>query len=181
VTDEVTAEAELIRSASEGNLGSFAQLVALYRPRVIRTAYGIVGSPDEAEDVAQEVFIKVWSNLAHYNAQGAFASWLYRITTNAAIDSLRKRRREVPLEPYHSVDKEPPEATVVANDSRERLKKAVNALPPNARATLILREFEQLSYKEIAEALQIPIGTVMSRLNYARQLLRKELTEGNGA
>ena len=86
--EEVISEAELIKSAAEGNLGAFAQLVAIYRPRVIRTAYGIVGSPDEAEDVAQEVFIKVWSNLAYYNAQGAFASWLYRITTNAAIDSL---------------------------------------------------------------------------------------------
>ena len=170
------SEAQLIREATEGNMGAFSQLVRLHRARVVRTAYGVVGSFEEAEDVAQDVFVKVWNSLAEYRVRGAFASWLYRITVNTAIDALRKRRVESPLEDWQADSRAQPEDEVLSQASSERVKLAVSNLPPNARAALILREYEQLSYKEIAEALQIPIGTVMSRLNYARQLLKRELS-----
>ena len=167
---------------------SFSSLVDEHRPRVLRTAYGVVGSIQEAEEIAQEVFIKVWRSLPGYNRVGAFSSWLYRITINASIDRLRKRREETSLDelPEGStplVDRlseanlELPEDTIVRKDTGRRIREAIEELPPHARATLILREYEQLSYKEIAEALEIPIGTVMSRLNYARKALRKILVE----
>jgi RNA polymerase sigma-70 factor, ECF subfamily len=178
-----SSEAKLIEAASSGNRGAFAELVRTYRTRVLRAAYGVVGSMEEADDVAQEVFIKVWDSLPSYHAQGTFMSWLYRITINTAIDVLRRRRDEVALDDLQYAAKDPPEEAVVRQEGRRQVRRAIAALPPVARATLILREYEQLSYKEIAEVQQIPIGTVMSRLNYARQLLKKALApqrlEGN--
>lgn len=175
---ESSVEARLIQDAAAGNMGAFAQLVNEHRERVIRTAYGIVGSLAEAEDVAQEVFIKVWNSLPDYHAEGPFAGWIYRIAVNAAIDSVRRRRKELSLDEgqHHSSDS--PEDTVLREDVSRRLQEAIRALPESARAALVLREYEQLSYKEIAQVLQIPIGTVMSRLNYARQALKKALPEG---
>lgn len=173
------AEVELVAQAAAGNMGAFAQLVAAYRLRVVRVASGLLGSTADAEDVAQEVFLKAWHNLPHYHPQGSMASWLYRITVNAAIDLQRKRRAESPLNEQERDPGDSPEQTLLDHDRQERLRSAVAALPEGARAALILREYEGLSYREIADALQLPLGTVMSRLNYARQLLRRQLTEGD--
>lgn len=169
------AEARLIAEAASGNRGAFAQLVHRHRERVLRTAYGILGSAEEAEDVAQDVFIKVWNSLPTYRAQGSLASWLYRITVNTALDALRRRGEEVPLEDWQRDVEEPPEEALLRRDLGERVRRALAALPPGARSVLILREYEQLSYKEIAEVLQVPIGTVMSRLHYARKILKERL------
>jgi RNA polymerase sigma-70 factor (ECF subfamily) len=183
---DTPAEAKLIAAAAAGNMGAFSQLVGQYRPGVLRTAYGVVGSWAEAEDVAQEAFIKVWNNLPQYHGEGSFVAWLYRITVNAAIDVLRKRRPELSLEDAQGQPTEPAspsnttEETALHQDERQRVREAVEALPQGARTTLMLREYEQLSYKEIAEALNIPIGTVMSRLNYARATLRKRLAPPGG-
>lgn len=169
------AEAQLIEAAATGNVGAFSQLVRQYRGRVLRTAFGIVGSTEEAEDVAQEVFVKVWNNLPRYRAQGTVASWLYRITVNAALDALRRKQDEVPLDDWQGDSSELPEEAALRSDRGERVRRALDSLPPGARSALILREYEQLSYKEIAGVLQIPIGTVMSRLSYARKVLKERL------
>lgn len=171
-------ETELIASARSGDMGAFAQLVSLHRLRVLRTAAGIVGSVHEAEDVAQLVFLRIWDHLDDYDPAGSFTSWLYRITVNLSIDTLRRRRYEVELaEELQAGARSDPEALALREDERRRVRRAVAQLPDKTRAALILREYEQLSYKEIAEALRIPIGTVMSRLNYARCYLRRLLRE----
>jgi len=171
-------EAELIASARSGDMGAFAQLVGLHRMRVLRTAAGIVGSVHEAEDVAQLVFMRVWDHLDDYDSAGSFTSWLYRITVNLSIDTLRRRRYEAELnEELQAGARSDPEALALHADERRRVQRAVAQLPDKTRAALILREYEQLSYKEIAEALKIPIGTVMSRLNYARRSLDRLLRE----
>jgi RNA polymerase sigma-70 factor (ECF subfamily) len=167
-----------IQQATEGNAGAFSQLVRLFRPQVLRVAYGVVGSSCEAEDVAQDVFVKVWQRLGAQETEGAFASWLYRITVNTAIDAVRRRRQESPLDDRHADAGAWPEQTVLQHYERDQVRDAVAALPDSARAALILREYEQLSYQEIAQVLDIPIGTVMSRLSYARQVLRKRLAKG---
>ncbi|HHX64036.1 MAG TPA: sigma-70 family RNA polymerase sigma factor [Chloroflexi bacterium] len=176
------SEAELIQAAAGGNVGAFARLVSRYRGRVLCTAYGVVGSAAEAEDVAQEVLVRVWRNLSEHRQKGAFAGWVYRITVNAAIDTLRERRPEVELKDTHGEPRASAEEIVLLRDEARRVRRAIEALPPNTRVTLILREYEQLSYKEIAQVLQIPIGTVMSRLSYARKLLKETLdsVEGDG-
>jgi len=156
-------------------VGAFSELVRRYRARILRTACGIVGSAQEADDVAQETFIKAWNALPHYHAQGTFGSWLYRIAINTAIDALRKRRDEVPFDEFQMVSRDSPEDSVLRRAEHERVREAISSLPPGSRAALTLREYEQLSYREIAEVLQVPMGTVMSRLHYARQILRKRL------
>ena len=172
-----SSEAELIRAAASGNMGAFAQLVRAHRARVLRIAFGIVGSVEEAEDVAQQVFIKVWNSLPSYHPRGAFAAWLHRIAVNAAIDTLRRQPAAVSLEDWQPAERQLPEEAALRQDAYQRVREAVVTLPPNARAALILREYEQLSYREIAEALQIPMGTVMSRLNYARSILKRKLAQ----
>jgi RNA polymerase sigma-70 factor, ECF subfamily len=173
---DTPSDAELIHAAASGNMGAFSQLVSEHRQRVLRTAFGILGSTHEAEDVAQDVFLKVWNGLAGFRGQeGAFTAWLYRITVNTAISVLRRRHNDMALDNLSIEAPEPTEELALRHDSREQVRAAVASLPEGARSVLVLREYEQLSYREIAEALQIPIGTVMSRLNYARQMLRKRL------
>jgi RNA polymerase sigma-70 factor (ECF subfamily) len=176
MVDERGLEDALIRSAAAGNEGAFSQLVRAYRLQVVRTAYGILGSVTEADDVAQEAFIKAWESLPDLRQRSTFRTWLFRITVNTAIDAVRRRRPEPPLDETMSGEYEAPEEATIRRDIRERVQAAIRDLPPAARATLILREYEQLSYREIAAVLEIPIGTVMSRLSYARQLLRERLT-----
>lgn len=168
-------EDELIRSAAAGNAGAFSQLVRKYRPQVLRTAYGIVGSTMEADDVAQEAFVKAWMSLPDYRRDAGFSTWLYRITVNAAIDAVRRRRPEAPLDDAMPARRPAPEEETVSRDESRRVRAAIEELPAAARAALVLREYEQLSYREIAAVLQIPIGTVMSRLSYARQILKERL------
>ncbi len=172
---ESSSEAELIRCASAGNAGAFSQLVIRYRPQVVRTAYGIVGSAVEADDVAQDTFVKAWAKLPDFRRESEFGTWLYRITVNTAIDAMRRRRFEAPLDEAMPQTHEAPEAAALRREEQRRVRAAIQELPPATRATLVLREYEQLSYREIADVLDIPIGTVMSRLNYARQLLKERL------
>jgi len=176
---EPSSEAELIRCAAAGNVGAFSQLVRKYRAQVVRTAYGIVGSTADADDVAQEAFIRAWASLPDFRQQSGFMTWLYRITVNAAIDAVRRRRVEAPLDDAMPGGREAPEETALRRDRQRRVRAAIQALPPAARVALVLREYEQLSYREIAAVLNIPIGTVMSRLNYARQLLKERLVSGD--
>ncbi|OGO05688.1 MAG: hypothetical protein A2Y73_07195, partial [Chloroflexi bacterium RBG_13_56_8] len=133
------SEIELVGKAASGNTGAFSELVQKYRERVLRTAYGLVHSVEEAEDVAQEVFLKVWNYLPRYSTQGSFSSWLYRITVNTCIDSLRKRPEEVALDGTERSKSEGPERTFLRQDLSNCVQKAVDALPPSARSALILR------------------------------------------
>ncbi|MGC9359813.1 MAG: RNA polymerase sigma factor [Anaerolineae bacterium] len=168
---------ELVRRAARGDMEAFGQIVERHRLRVLRTAHGIVGSSDEAEDVAQEVFVKAWQAIDTFRPGGSLGAWLYRITVNAAIDATRRRRPQIALD-----DVAPPtsdqhiERSVLDAEEAARVRRAVQNLPPASRATLVLREYEQLSYAEIADVLNIPMGTVMSRLHYARQALKQALS-----
>jgi len=129
-----------------------------------------------AEDAAQEAFVRVWQNLHRYQAQHAFRSWLYRIAANAALDSLRREHPAVDLDSLPLSDPDAsPEQSVEANQRAQQVRQAIRRLSPALRIVLVLREYQELSYQEIAEALDIPVGTVMSRLNSARSQLRQEL------
>ena len=138
--------------------------------------YRMCGDANLAEDAAQEAFIRAWQHLANYRPRSPFRNWVYRIATNVALDVLRREKETVDVEvlPLTSSNRGP-EATVARKERGERVRQAVLALPPASRAALVLREYEGLSYQEIADTLDIPIGTVMSRLNYARNRLRKLL------
>jgi RNA polymerase sigma-70 factor (ECF subfamily) len=166
----------LIESAKFGDRDAFNQIVLSHYQGVINVIYRMSGSMPLAEDIAQETFIRVWQKLHTYKPTGSFRSWVYRIATNAALDALRKERDTQEIDSLPLASKEPGvEQSLVTQERAEMVREAVLALPAASRSVLILREYEGLSYQEISDALDIPIGTVMSRLNYARNALKKSL------
>jgi len=173
----VETELELIKQAQQGDRRAFGQLVRLHREGAVNVVYRMCGDAELAEEAAQEAFIRAWTNLPRYKPRSPFRNWLYRIATNVAVDVLRSQKETVDVEAVEVPDAESgPEVLAEVRERGERVRQAVLALPPASRAVVVLREYEDLSYKEIADTLGIPIGTVMSRLNYARTLLRQTLT-----
>lgn len=171
-------EAELVIRAQEGDRNAYSELVRAHTQGVLNVIYRMCGDMHVAEDAAQETFIQAWLKLKSYRPQSSLKTWLYRIAVNTAIDMLRKEKRILPseIDDLNLRDSNPgPEALAANSEQTEMVQEAVLALPDASRAVLVLREFEGLSYKEIAESLEIPVGTVMSRLNYARKLLREKL------
>ena len=169
-------EHSLITRAQQGDREAFGELVRCHREGVINVVYRLCGDASLAEDAAQEAFIRAWQHLAGYQPRSPFRNWVYRIAANAALDLLRREKETV------DVDSVPvaapgggPEAALEAKERAERVKQAVLALPPASRVVLVLREYEGLAYQEIADTLDIPVGTVMSRLNYARHRIRESL------
>ena len=173
-----TNETELVTRAQNGDRNAFSELVRTHAQGVLNVIYRMCGDMQIAEDAAQETFIQAWLRLSSYRPRTSLRNWLYRIAVNLAIDMLRKEKRILPdaVEDLSLTDSEPgPEALAASSERMEMVQKAVLALPNASRAVLVLREYEGFSYQEIADALDIPVGTVMSRLNYARKLLRERL------
>ncbi|MBN1318390.1 MAG: sigma-70 family RNA polymerase sigma factor [Anaerolineales bacterium] len=169
-------ESELIVNAQQGDRHAFGELVRIHRERVINVVYRMCGDVNLAEDAAQEAFIRAWKHLPQYRPQAPFRSWLYRIASNAAVDMIRKEKETVDLDGQRLISPvKGPEATLEKTELSQRVQQAVLALPPASRLVLVLREYEGMSYQEIADTANIPLGTVMSRLNYARKVLRQSL------
>ena len=177
---------DLIVQAQQGDRRAFGELVRRYREGVVNVVYRMCGDANLAQDAAQEAFIRAWKHLPNFRPRppsvrkgkpsDSFRNWLYRIATNAARDILRRERETVDVDglPLAAADAGPAEM-VESAERGERVRQAVLALPTASREVLILREYEGLSYREIADTLSIPIGTVMSRLNYGRKRLRELL------
>jgi RNA polymerase sigma-70 factor (ECF subfamily) len=173
-------ETELVTLAKNGDRNAFSELVCIHAQGVRNVIYRMCGDSQIAEDGAQETFIQAWLHLSSYRPQTSLRNWLYRIAVNAATDMLRKEKRILPnaLEDLQLQDPKPgPEALFSQEERTVLVQKAVLSLPDACRAVLVLREYEELSYQEIADTLDIPVGTVMSRLNYARKLLRERLEQ----
>ena len=164
-------DAELVARSTRGELAAFEQLVDRHRPVVVRVAARIVGS-DEAEDVSQDAFLRAFHRLHHFRGDAPFRSWLLRITHNAALDHLGRRRPE-PVDPEtldtveQSSTREPADRLEV-RERIERLERKLRGLSPQHRTVLVLRDAEGLSYEEIAAITDAPIGSVKGRLHRAR-------------
>ena len=172
------SEAEIIRSAQSGDRNAFSELVRMHARGVFNVVYRMCGDELIAEDAAQETFIRAWQNLSSYRPQTPLRNWLYRIAFNAGLDMLRKEKRILPnaIEDLNLSDGQPSLEALISQQERTQLvQKAILSLPDASRAVLVLREYEEMSYQEISSTLDIPVGTVMSRLNYARKLLKDKL------
>jgi RNA polymerase sigma-70 factor (ECF subfamily) len=171
-------ETELVHRAKNGERNAFSELVCIHAQGVRNLIYRMCGDAQLAEDAAQETFLQAWLHLSSYRPQTSLRNWLYRIAVNAATDMLRKEIRILPgdIDELPLTDGGPgPELLVSQQEKTAMVQRAVLSLPGASRAVLVLREYEGLSYHEIADALDIPLGTVMSRLNYARKLLKDKL------
>lgn len=173
----------LARAFRAGDEEAFAGLVALFRERLYRLAYRLTGSAEDALDVVQDALWKVYRNIGGWNERSAFYSWLYRVTTNLAIDRLRRRRKDRDLVAHARQERRPPvpdpAATVSSRDDRDHhlaiVERHIAALPDGQRAVMVLRHFEGLSLKEIAEVRGCAIGTVKSALHQAFRNVQRGL------
>ena len=174
---------ELARAAAGGDEAAFEELVRLHEKKVYNLALRMCGSPEDAADAAQEAFLAAWKGLPNFRGEAGFSTWLYRLTSNAAIDRLRRtrrRREEASLDDealrLDAVDGAPsPQARAEGEELREAVLSGLAQLSDDHRQALTLRELQELSYEEIAAVLELDLGTVKSRISRARGALRKIL------
>jgi RNA polymerase sigma-70 factor (ECF subfamily) len=180
MTVSAVNEIELVTRAQSGERNAFSELVRIHAQGVMNVVYRMCGDAQIAEDAAQETFIQAWLHLSSYRPQTSLRNWLYRIAVNAATDMLRKEKRILPNALEDLPLQDPglgPEALFFQEERMDTIQKEILSLPEASRMVLVLREYEGLSYHEIADALDIPVGTVMSRLNYARKILKNKLEQ----
>lgn len=171
-------ERQLVSRSAAGDQDAFRQLVLRHHRRVLNIAHRALGDAGLAEDVAQEVFIKVFRHLPSYRHEKPFVHWLHRVAANTVTDAARRHRDVQSLDSMaqppagHGGD---PQDVAAQHDLQRSVRRAIATLPPHYRDTLALQVYHDLSYEEIARTLDVPIGTVMSRLNGAKRLLRDRL------
>jgi RNA polymerase sigma-70 factor, ECF subfamily len=173
----------LVRQGQVGDLAAFEELVARHRDKVYARAYSILRNEDDALDASQEAWVKTWQRLAQFHGDSTFATWITRIVINLCLDHLRKqkRRRSESIEQMEDdaggVERQMPAVVINPTEGlertelRQRIDQALAQMTGEHRTALILHEFEELEYKEIAQRMGCSIGTVMSRLFYARRRL----------
>lgn len=178
---------DLVRRVQEGDQSAFNVLVLKYQHRVLKLVGRFVNDPTEAEDVAQEAFLKAYRALPSFRGDSAFYTWLYRIAINTAKNALVAYRRrpvdfDLDLQDPEQFDRQAklkeadtPEGVLLTDEIRDVVEKAIQQLPDDLRTAIILRELEGLSYEEIAAAMDCPVGTVRSRIFRAREAIDKKL------
>lgn len=171
----------LVFQARSGNKKAFEKLVELSQNRVFAVAYGITGIRQDAEDIAQDVFVKAYKGIGGLKNETTFYHWLIRIAVNTSIN-YKKSSRETWTVPLESISEpidqgETPEAYVERTEHSRNIARVLNQLTPEFRAVLVLREIEGFAYREIAETLEIPLGTIKSRINHAREKLRRAIED----
>ncbi len=193
-SDEVRSLVEACLAGGPGADSAFTRLVTTFRDRVVSVAAGMLGDLDQAQDVAQEVFLKVHASLGQFRFESRFESWLYRIAIRASVDQTRRfwRRRRVGLEtlpealresalagsiaPVGHGNPEPdPETQLLRAERARAVRRALREIPVTFRAAVILKDMANLPYEEIGRILGCPLGTVESRIHRGRQALRKKL------
>ncbi|MDR7522345.1 MAG: sigma-70 family RNA polymerase sigma factor [Armatimonadota bacterium] len=168
----------LLARACAGDLDAFETLVRAHQDRIYTLAYRITGNREDAVDAAQDAFVRAYQALPRFREDAAFGTWLYRIATNAALDLVRRRPPVPPVEvPANHPVPDSPEAAAHRREIGRRVQAALAHLPPEFRATVVLRDLQGLSYRDVARILQVPIGTVRSRLARGREALRAQLSD----
>ena len=168
---------DLMRKVQEGDMVSYNTLVTRYKDRLFNVLYRMLSSEDEASDLLQETFLRVWQHKMSYDFRFAFSTWIYTIALNLARNELRRRKKIKFLDIFDFADKLT--AKEEKKDTSANLKVLLDAemkrLPEKYRTAFLLRDVDNLSYEEIAQVLSVPLGTVKSRVNRARAILRNRL------
>ena len=175
-------ERQLIECAAAGDAVAFEKLVTQYEKLVYSVAFRMTGNREDALDLSQDTFVKVWKSLTFFKFESSFSTWIYRIAGNVCLDFLRRQKRtqsltvsedEVQLDVPD--DQHDPERMTLEQDAEAELTEALASLEPEYRAALTLRAVAGMSYQEIADALDVQPGTVKSRISRGREHLRKKL------
>src|SRR5206468_2338878 len=186
------SELYLVRRCQAGDTEAFDELVSCYRTRVFSMIYNMVHTEQDAWDLAQDSFFKAWKSIKRFRGRSSFYTWIYRIVMNVTIDWLRKKQVKgggtefddaIQLREVEPASKTVPKSEALPHEIMERsevrarIDQAIGQLSPEQRAVILMKEIEQMQYHEIAEALGCSIGTVMSRLFYARKKLQNLLRD----
>lgn len=178
----------LVKKSQSGDIESFELLISSYDKRAYNIAYRIMGNEEDAKDMAQEAMLRVYRSIKDFKGQSSFSTWLYRIVTNVCLDELRRRKndRHVSIDSTIKTedgelhielcsDKETPETAYERVEQRELIKEAIRELNDEYRSVIVLRDIQGFSYEEISNMLECSLGTVKSRINRARTMLRDRL------
>lgn len=182
------SEKQLLERAKNGDTGAFEQLIEGYQKKVFNIAFRMLGNYDDAGELAQEVFIKVYKSMKNFKEESSFSTWIYRITTNVCLDELRKRKNKKEV----SIDEDikygdgeikreiedhgpTPETAAERNEVRKAVNDAIQSLSDEHKTMIVMRDIRGFSYEEIARMVSCPEGTVKSRISRARQALKEIL------
>ena len=181
-------EQEWIARAKAGDMQAFEALILQHEKIVYNVALRMMNHSEDAKDISQEVFLKAYKNIKNFDERAMFSTWLYRITTNTCIDELRKRKgkqsysleeelenEEGSMQRQIADEGETPEESLLRVERKDELKKALAQISEEHRIAVILRDIRGLSYEEIAEIMDLPMGTVKSRISRARNQLKQEI------
>jgi len=186
----ITSDEQIVERALSGDADAFGEIVNRWERRIFALAYGMLGREDDARDATQETFISAFRNLRNFRGDAKVSSWLHRIAVNQCITKQRraKVRGEMPLDDEHDSDgtsffasaRESPAVEAEQKQQTIIVRRTINALPPELRQVVVMKEFEELTFQEIAEVLDLPLSTVKSRLYTALKQLKLRLErQGN--
>lgn len=176
-----------IKQVLKGDQNAFADIVSLYQHKLYQVCYRMLSNKQEAEDIAQEAFVRAYMNLHTFDQKRKFSTWLYRIATNLCIDRIRKKKPDYYLDAevagtegldlYSQIATEDqlPEETLVQMELQERIQYEIGRLPDKYRSVIVLKYIEELPLQEISDILDMPLGTVKTRIHRGREALRKQL------
>mgnify|MGYP005751006827 FL=1 len=176
-----------IKQIKKGDQDAFGEIVDLFKDKIYQLSYRMVGNAHEAEDIAQEAFIRAYMNIHTYDTNRKFSTWLYRIATNLTIDRIRKKKPDYYLDAevagtegltmYSQVaaDVQLPEDELQSLELQEEIQQQILNLPDKYRSVIVLKYIDELSLKEISEILELPVGTVKTRIHRGREALRQQL------
>jgi RNA polymerase sigma-70 factor (ECF subfamily) len=180
-------DVRLMELVGQGDMGAFEQLIERHQALVAGTVARMLGSNSDVEDIAQQVFMRVWKSAPRYTPRAKFTTWLLKITRNLVFNELRrtKRRAQVPIQPDPEAEEialkdetsPAPDATLLEHELQQAIEDAIAQLPETQRMALVLRRYEQLSYEDIAEILDLTVAAVKSVLFRARTELRERLSK----
>ncbi|WP_458407443.1 RNA polymerase sigma factor [Anaerotignum sp.] len=181
-------ERELIRKAKQGDMLAFEELILKHEKIVYNVALRMMNHSEDAKDISQEVFLKAYRSLANFDERSTFSTWLYRITHNTCIDEMRKRKGKQSYSLEEELESEDgsmqrqiadegdtPEESLLREEQKSEILRALDTLSEEHKAAIILRDVKGLSYEEIAEILELSLGTVKSRISRARNQLKNEI------
>ena len=181
---EDTDEPKVVSAAQDGNKVAFEELVHRHGDKIFRRALTMLRNEDEALDMAQTAWIKAWKRIKQFHGESTFATWMTRVTINVCLDHMRKSKRWKFMDSIEDMDENSggverrmpvieanPTEAMEREELRKKINKALGLLSPGHRAVVVMHTFEEMSYKDIAKAMDCSIGTVMSRLFYARRNL----------
>lgn len=178
----------LVKKSQSGDVESFELLISAYDKRAYNIAYRVMGNEEDAKDMAQEALLRIFRSIKDFKGQSSFSTWLYRIVTNVCLDELRRRKNEKYVSMDSTIqtdsgelhmelcsDKETPESVYERVEQRELIKSAISELNEDYKSVIVLRDVQGFSYEEISNMLDCSLGTVKSRINRARNMLRERL------